>query len=121
VKHCSLPFARKTLGRIPADMPSAVATVLIPAAERALVALEKVQDGFFLGRHARNASVDLVYSAGGGESLAASDAAAHYLDVLRNASHGYGTGKSGRVDRTNALLAHHNGDIPHDLGLLGYV
>ena len=87
-------------------MPSAVATVLMPAAERALMALTKAQDGFFLGRHAGNASADLVYSAGDGESLAASDTAARYLDVLRNVSHGYGTGKSGCVDRTNALLAH---------------
>ena len=54
-------------------------------------------------------------------SLTVGDAAAHYLDVLRNATHGYGTAKSGRVNRTNALVAHHNGSIPHDLGLLGYL
>jgi hypothetical protein len=47
-------------------------------------------------------------------------ATAHYLDVLRNATHGFGTTK-GKVERTNALLVHHDGDVPTDLGLLGYL
>lgn len=41
--------------------------------------------------------------------------------MLRAATHGHGSNRAGRVELTNALLAHHDGTIPHDLALLGYL
>jgi hypothetical protein len=53
--------------------------------------------------------------------LAPEKAAIEYIKMLRDATHGFGSNKASLVPRTNALLAHHNGDLPHDLALLGYL
>lgn len=47
-------------------------------------------------------------------------AAAEYIRVLRNATHGHGSNREAARGRTNALLAQHDGELPHDLALLGY-
>ncbi|GAA1025653.1 hypothetical protein GCM10009557_00400 [Virgisporangium ochraceum] len=44
-----------------------------------------------------------------------------YVKVLRNATHGHGAKHANKIEITNALLAHHNGELPHDLGLVGYL
>ncbi len=41
--------------------------------------------------------------------------------MLRNATHGHSSNKAGRVELTNTLLAHHDGTLPHNLALLGYL
>ncbi len=48
-------------------------------------------------------------------------AAARYIKILRNATHGHGTNKPGLVQENNRLIAAHNGDIPADISLLGYL
>ena len=54
-------------------------------------------------------------------SIKPEPAAAEYIKVLRNATHGFGSNKSNRTGITNTLLAHHNGTVPQDLPLLGYL
>ena len=45
-----------------------------------------------------------------------------YVKLLRNATHGFGGKKSDRShEQASALLMHHNGNIPSDLSLLGYL
>lgn len=49
------------------------------------------------------------------------DAAAAYVKVLRDAAPGHGTNREASVDKTNALLAHHTGRLPDNLGQLGFL
>jgi hypothetical protein len=119
--NCTLSFAQRTLQYLESIIPFRAAELLLPAARRAVTALAHVQDGFYLQRQLRTADVELPDGSGGIDRLAPEKAAAEYLKLLRNATHGHGSNKSGRVDRTNALVAHHTGDIPDDLDLLGYL
>jgi hypothetical protein len=121
MSNCTLSVARSALDGLRAELPADAAEVLLPAAERAVAALEQVQDGFFLGRIAGSNDLTLVYSDGRTEQMDLTRAAAHYIDVLRNATHGHGSTKKGQIDRTRALLVHHTGDLPADLSLLGYL
>lgn len=118
---CSLPFARATLERLREKIPSEAAEVLLPAAERAVAGLEELQDGFFLRRHSGTAQVELSYPDGGGRLLWPDEAAAMYLRVLRNATHGHGSNQANQVLLTNAMLAQHTGHVPHELTQLGYL
>jgi hypothetical protein len=120
-KLCSLRIARKTLDDLRGTLPAGAAEVLLPAAERAVRALETLQDGFFLRRQLGTADIELPEAGGGTRRWSPDAAAAEYLKVLRNSTHGYGSNRARRVELTNALLAHHDGAIPHDLGLLGYL
>lgn len=121
VTLCSLPFAQKTLRALKEDMGADAAEVLIPGAERAVAALKDLQDGFFILRHTGGAYVEWTDPRAGIQRLTIADAAAQYIKVLRDGTHGHGSNRENRVPRTNALLTHHDGHIPHDLGLLGYL
>lgn len=120
VKHCTLDFARQTLDKLREGMPEPVGEVLLPAAQRAVSALQDLQNGFFLGHDASGNHVTLTSADGNPNQMNVGQATAHYLDVLRNATHGFGTTK-GNVERTNALLVHHDGNISTDLALLAYL
>ena len=52
------------------------------------------------------------------KAMSQDDATAFYVKALRDATHGHGSNKAAARDRTTALLAQHDGRIPHDLGLL---
>lgn len=119
--HCTLSFATKTLDKLRSEIPDDAAEILLPAAERAVAALEGVQEGFFIRRQLGAATVDLIFSNGAAESLTPEKAASEYVKILRNATHGHGSNRATAFERTNALLAHHDGRLPHDLGLLGYL
>lgn len=60
-------------------------------------------------------------STGAEQSLSANVAAAEYIRVLRNATHGHGSNREQNVAKTDALLSHHDGALSHDLGLVGYL
>ncbi|MGH3628738.1 MAG: hypothetical protein ACRDRL_15055 [Sciscionella sp.] len=120
VYHCKLDSARKTIQQLRDLMQSEAAEVLLPTAERAATALEQLQSGFFLGRHASGNQVTLFYEDGTTSQLGADQATAHYLGVLRNGTHGF-TARKGNIQQINALLVHHDGDIPQDLALLAYL
>ncbi|MEU5946351.1 hypothetical protein ABZ793_12405 [Micromonospora sp. NPDC047465] len=109
---CYLPFAEKKLKELEASVPPAAGAILLPLAQRAVVALKELQDGFFMPGQLASGQV---------AGLSKDVAAARYVKVLRNATHGHGAKSVNLVDQTNALLAHHDGDIPHDLPLLGYL
>lgn len=109
---CYLPFAKKKLAELESNVPPAASLILLPLARRAVAALKELQDGFFMQRLPADAQV---------AGLSKDVAAARYVKVLRNATHGHGAKSAHLVDQTHALLAHHDGDIPHDLPLLGYL
>lgn len=97
------------------------AEILLPAAERAVTALREAQDGFFMGHQPGGTLVALTYADDHVEQLDVGIAAARYIKVLRDATHGHGANKQNRVEQTNVLLAHHTGAIPADLALIGYL
>ena len=121
IRLCSLQFAQETLANLKARLPKGAAEVLLPGAERAVAALERLQDGFFVRRHTASPDIEWHRPDGSIAHLSPPVAAARYIKILRDATHGHGSNRAGQAAETNALLAHHDGDIPHDLGLLGYL
>jgi hypothetical protein len=121
VDLCTHSFALRTLKEVRMDMNAEAQEVLLPAAERAVRALEQVQDGFYLHRQTGATSIDFSLADGTSERYTPEQAAAEYIRVLRNATHGHGSNREDAVPRTDALLAHHDGTIHHDLPLLGYL
>lgn len=109
---CTLSFAEKRMENLRAVVPDSVSVVLLPLAERAVVALRELQDGFFIHRSSSEVMV---------AGMSKQAAAARYIKLLRNATHGHGARAAGVVDQTNSLLAQHNGDMPHDLSFIGYL
>jgi hypothetical protein len=121
-KLCSRPFAQATLDRLDAELSgNPAAEILLPAARRAIEALHGVQAGFYLARQLGSATISVPDENGSTRELDFDDATAEYIKVLRDATHGHGSNRAKRVELTNALLAHHTGQIPHDLSLLGYL
>lgn len=118
---CRLAHASKVLASLEAEMPSEAAEILLPAARRAVEALRAVQDGFFIRRQLATTGVDLLLDGERVQVLSVEEAAAKYLKVLRDATHGHGSDQESSKAMTDALLAHHDGSIHHDLGLLGYL
>lgn len=118
---CSLRFAQETFDTLNDNIPDAAAEILLPAAQRALDALEILQQGFFISRHAGSSHIEWTDPHAGHVQHTLDEAAAQYVKVLRNSTHGHGSNRANQVVRTNALLTHHNGQVPHDLGLLGYL
>ena len=118
---CTLRHAKKVLEQLETSIPPSAQEVLLPAARRAVSALEKMQGGFFIRSQLGAEDIILHRGDGTAESMTPEKAVAHYLKVLRDATHGHGTNKANAKARTAALLAHHTGDVPHDLGPLAYL
>jgi hypothetical protein len=118
---CDLATTRRARDTVKGAMSGDVADVLMPGAERAVAALNAVQDGFFLRQQTGAANVEFTEADGSTVSLDPADAVAEYIRVLRNATHGHGTNRAERKVSTDALLVHHNGVIPNDLALLAYL
>ncbi len=119
VELCTHGVAVETLERLRKDMSIGAQEVLLPAAERAVEALERLQDGFYLRRQTGAATIDFTLTDGTPASYTPEHAAAEYVRVLRNATHGHGSNQDEAVPRTDALLVHHDGTIPHDLAAPG--
>ncbi len=120
VLHCRAENAHATLDRVRARVPIEAAPLLLPAAERAVEALDGVRDGFFIVRQTGAAGITYIDGAST-KVLTVDEGAALYLKALRDATHGHGTNRATATARTNALLAHHDGVVSHDIGLLSYL
>lgn len=118
IDMCRLSEARRVLANLQKQIDAEVAQVVLPAAERAVDALAAVQDGFFMDEHS-----PISYTAPGGTTttLDRENAAAQYIKLLRNATHGHGSNQPDAIARTNALLGQHTGDIPYNLPDLAYL
>ncbi|MGK5682335.1 hypothetical protein [Actinoplanes sp. URMC 104] len=103
---CELTHVRKVFAGLQQSIPAPAAAVLLPLAERGVVALQDLQQGFFLDAAALGTR---------------ERAAARYVKLLRNATHGHGAKKAGSVQETNLLLAAHNGAVPPDLAMLVFL
>ncbi|HXL88587.1 MAG TPA: hypothetical protein VN969_06305 [Streptosporangiaceae bacterium] len=118
---CDLEHAKSVFSKLKSIIPVEAAEILLPGAERGVSALERLQDGFFIGRRTGTGKVEWSDPELGPQSLDPGKAAAHYIRLLRDATHGHGTKFAKRQQRTDALLTNHNGKIPHDLGWLSYL
>ncbi len=115
----TLSHATKVLERLERVIPDQAAEILLPTARRAVSALAAMQQGFFIRRQLGTATVDLQLGTGNTRRLSVEAATAMYLKILRDATHGHGSDKESSRAQTAALLAHHDGEVPHDVGLLG--
>lgn len=116
-KHCDVEFASRTLDTLRSRIPASAQDLLLPGAERACQALREVQEGFFM----TNAEGRVVSQPSSGKTLSQAEAAAQYMKILRDATHGHGANKSHRIELTDTLLATHNGYVPHDVAQLGWL
>ncbi|ANC30004.1 hypothetical protein I598_0416 [Isoptericola dokdonensis DS-3] len=107
--------ARKILERLEAIIPAPAAEILLPAARRAVAALEDVAAGFYL--HNADGTIPV---GPGRPALQPRAAAAKYMYLLRNSTHGFSGGHA-HSDDGAALLGAHTGDVHHDVGLLGWL
>jgi hypothetical protein len=114
---CSVRFAEKTLALLEASIPADAAEVLLPAARRGVDALRRLQLGFFIAAQSNSGRVSFP----DGSSMDLDHAAAAYIKILRDATHGHGTNRPKNRNMTEALLANHDGKVHHDLALLGHL
>lgn len=110
--------ASNVLSRLEARVPRPAQDVLLPAARRGVAALRQVQDGFFMREP--DGRVRLRRD---DEPVDVMRAAAKYVDMLRDATHGFTTVRGGAAQREEVatMVAVHDGAIPHDLGLLAWL
>lgn len=117
---CSLRFVEQRVRNLRSTIPDAAARILLFGVDRAARALEDLGAGFFLVE--QDGTVDVGEGPDGQVRYLDLDAAcAQYIKILRNATHGHGSKRANTVALTNSLLARHNGHVPHNLALLGYV
>lgn len=121
VGWCSLSRALKSLDRVRATLPVGLVDFMIEPARRGVTALKQMQDGFFLGVSLDRSSMQVPYRHGGQQAVGLDKAVALYLQVLRDATHGFGGKPGSDTARDDALLARHTGTIPTDLALLPYL
>jgi hypothetical protein len=118
--RCRLAHARRVLDDVQAALPTDVASVLIPRAERAVKALQELQEGFFLPSRVSDSSIRVPDKTGSEQEVPLESAVASWLRVLRNAGHGFGS-KPSKKGRDDVLLRAHDGVVPADLPDLPYL
>lgn len=117
---CSFEFASRCFEEVESEIPDSAAEVLLPGARRGLESLRAVQNGFFLVRPDAS-RIELYLQNGTTKWYSKEAAAAAYLKLRRNATHGHGSNKRHLAEVADGLLAHHDGNLDHDLGLLAYL
>lgn len=115
--NCNADFAEKTLASLEKEIPTSGSQLLLPRARRAVEALQEVQNGFFI----REPDGSIMIEPSAGKTAQPRVAVAQYLKLLRDATHGHGTTRNRQVEMTSTLLARHNGYVPHDVSLLGWL
>jgi len=120
---CTLKHAKSVADDVRRGMLDAEAALLMPAVDRALDALARIQDGFFI-RHQRGDEAVHLYTASGKlEERTPERASALLLKVYRNATHGFGHRKGAKAKHEieASVLAHHDGEFPRDIIFLPYL
>jgi len=120
---CTHTYAKERADRARQLMPADVAAILMPAADRAVDALARIQEGFFIRRQRGDENVAIRMPGGTIESRSPERATAMLLKVFRNSTHGFGHRRGAKAKSMVAarLLAHHHGDLPPDIVFLPYL
>ncbi len=119
-RMCELACARQALAEVEDALDPAAGRVLLPRACASIIALEQLQQGFFLPSRLTTGGLRVPDRRGNENVMSLEKAAAAYLRVLRNAGHAFG-GRPGQQARDEVLLMSHNGDLPVDLPGLAYL
>ena len=88
---CNLSHAKATFEKVSRQLPQGASEVLLPTAERAVNALENMQDGFFIRRQLGTVDLELHLGSSGLKLMTLEEGVARYLKVLRDATHGHGS------------------------------
>ena len=117
---CKLGRAERVLASLEEALPSDVSELLLLPARRAVQALRMVQAGFLASRVSGQA-IRLPDRAGGDRMWPLDEAVALYLQLLRNANHGFTPERDANERRDQVLLTAHDGNIPADVAFLPYL
>lgn len=114
-------YAERTLRALRQSMSPEAQPILLTGAERAIASLDDLHAGFDIPQGCDG--INLYLSNGTTQTVTRDEAGSLYIDMLRNATHGFGWSKSDRKSkgRDSALLVHHTGHIPHELPTLSYL
>ena len=118
---CKLSRAEHVLTSLEADLPPAAAELLLLPARRAVQALRELQAGFFLPTRTSGAVVRLPSRQGSDREWPVEEAVGLYLQLLRNANHGFTPEQDTNERRDQILLMAHDGNIPGDVAFLPYL
>lgn len=118
---CKLSRAERVLASLETDMPAAAAELLLLPARRAVAALRQLQHGFFLPSRTTGSTVRLPDRQGNERDWQVEEAVGLYLQLLRNANHGFTPEQDANQRRDQILLLAHDGDVPGDIAFLPYL
>lgn len=120
---CTWSFAKETADCVRKKMPPAAAALLMPMADRAVTALQRAQEGFFIQQQRGDKDVSFRLPDGTWEHRSPERAIAMLLKVYRNSTHGFGHKKGARRRNEIAagILVHHHGEMPADIVYLPYL
>ncbi|MGH3402147.1 MAG: hypothetical protein ACRDRJ_06455 [Streptosporangiaceae bacterium] len=119
-RMCELACARRALNDVTDAMSAKAGCVLLPRARAAVLALEELQQGFFLRSRLTSGGLRVPDKRGNDNVITLEKASAAYLRVLRNSGHAFGS-RPGQRARDEVLLMSHTGEIPLDLPDLAYL
>lgn len=118
---CKLSRAERVLASLEAAIPAAAAELLLLPARRAVAAVRQLQHGFFLPSRATGSTVRLPDRQGNERDWQLEEAVGLYLQLLRNANHGFTPEQDANQRRDQILLLAHDGDVPGDIAFLPYL
>jgi len=120
LEACKLSRAQRTLASLENGLPSEVGELLLPPARRAVQALRSLQSGFLPSRTS-GGIVRLPDRRGIDHDWPIDEAVALYLQLLRNANHGFTPEQDANERRDQLLLMAHDGAIPGGIAFLPYL
>jgi hypothetical protein len=115
-----LARAERVLVSLEEALPSEVSELLLLPARRAVQALRVLQAGFLPSR-VSDQGIRLPDRTGGDRMWSIDETAALYLQLLRNANHGFTPERDANERRDQVLLMAHDGNIPADVAFLPYL
>jgi hypothetical protein len=118
---CKLSRAERVLASLESELPLAAAELLLLPARRAVKALRELQTGFFLPSRTSGTVVRLPDRRGSERDWPIDEAVALYLQLMRNANHGFTPERDANQRRDQILLMAHDGNIPGDVAFLPYL
>jgi hypothetical protein len=117
---CKLSRAERTLASLEDELPTQAGELLLLPARRAVQALRSLQAGFLPSR-TTGGVVRLPDRRGIDRDWPIDEAVALYLQLLRNANHGFTPEQDANERRDQLLLMAHDGGIPGDIAFLPYL
>ncbi|HWD55848.1 MAG TPA: hypothetical protein VG346_12035 [Acidimicrobiales bacterium] len=118
---CKLSRAEQALRFLESELPSLAAELLLIPARRAVDALRRVQGGFAFTSRIAGSMIRLPDRRGNDREVPLEEAAALYIQLLRNANHGFTPERDGNEKRDQILLMAHDGNVPGDVAFLPYL